>query len=88
MTTKDFLEKTVWQLFLNYNAFVYPEYEIYTAAGIQRKRYTGFWPLNPYQVDFEEDPMGRMVVHFYFRNGTESNDIEFGCVEARRLSIC
>jgi HK97 family phage portal protein len=69
MTTRDFLEKTVWLLFLNYNAFIYPMYEVYQAGGVYRKRYTGFYPLNPSQVTFEQDPAGRLYVRLYFRQG-------------------
>ena len=25
MTTRDFLEKVIWQLYMNYNAFIYPK---------------------------------------------------------------
>jgi HK97 family phage portal protein len=69
MTTRDFLEKTVWLLFLNYNAFIYPMYEVYKAGDVYRKRYTGFYPLNPSQVVFEQDPAGRLYVRLYFRQG-------------------
>lgn len=69
MTTRDFLEKTIWLLFLNYNAFIYPMYEVYPDGDIYRKRYTGFYPLNPSQVVFEQDPSGRLFVHFYFKQG-------------------
>lgn len=69
MTTRDFLEKTIWLLFLNYNAFIYPMYEVYQDGDIYRKRYTGFYPLNPSQVVFEQDPSGRLFVHFYFKQG-------------------
>lgn len=69
MTTRDFQEKLIWLLFLNYNAFVYPMYEVYQESGVYRKRYTGFYPLNPSQVVFEQDPTGRLYVHFYFKQG-------------------
>ena len=71
MTTRDFLEKVVWLLFLNYNAFIYPMYEIYNEAGVARKRFTGFYPLNPYQVDFEQDDAGRLYAHMYFKQGDD-----------------
>lgn len=72
MTTRDFLEKIIWLLYLNYNSFIYPEYQTYKASdGVRRKRFVAFWPLNPYQVDFEQDPAGRIVLHFYFRNGQD-----------------
>jgi len=72
MTTRDFLEKTVWLLFLNYNCFIYPAYEITPdAKGIDRKRYTGFYPLNPTSVVFEEDAAGLIYAHFYFKRGQD-----------------
>lgn len=69
MTTRDFQEKIIWLLFLNYNAFIYPMYEVYQDGDVYRKRYTGFYPLNPTQVVFEQDPSGRLFVHFYFKQG-------------------
>lgn len=72
MTTRDFLEKTIWLLYLNYNAFIYPVFEVYRdSKGIMRKKYKAFYPLNPTQVSFEQDPRNRMFVHFYFRNGQD-----------------
>lgn len=69
MTTRDFLEKLVWLLFLNYNCFIYPMYEVYQDGQVYRKRYIGFYPLNPTHVVFEQDPSGRLYVHMYFRQG-------------------
>lgn len=70
MTTKDFIEKIMWLLYLNYNAFIYPVYEIYKdAKQTSRKRYTAFYPLNPNQVSFERDPAGKLYCHFYFDRG-------------------
>lgn len=28
MTSKDFIEKIIWQLYLNYNCFIYPIYKV------------------------------------------------------------
>jgi HK97 family phage portal protein len=71
MTTRDFLEKVVWQLFLNYNAFIYPVYSLVTdgRGGISRK-YTSFYPLNPIQVEFLQDTTDVLFVKFYFFNGS------------------
>jgi HK97 family phage portal protein len=69
MTTRDFLEKVIWLLFLNYNCFIYPMYEVYQEGDVYRKRFTGFYPLNPTQVVFEQDPTGRLYAHLYFRQG-------------------
>lgn len=72
MTTKDFLEKIIWLLYLNYNCFIYPMYDTYKdAQGTWRKNFTGFYPLNPTQVVFEQDPNGKIYAHFYFRNGQD-----------------
>ncbi len=72
MTTRDFLEQTMWQLEMNYNSFVYLKYDIYEdTGGILRKNYTAAYPLNPTQVDFEEDSAGRMFIRFRFAKGFE-----------------
>ncbi|QNO16656.1 phage portal protein [Alkalicella caledoniensis] len=71
MTTRDFLEKVIWQLYLNYNCFIYPMYEIITKNGRQTKEYTGFYPLAPTQVDFLQDSSGTLFVKLTFSNGTD-----------------
>lgn len=69
MTTRDFLEKSTWLLYLNYNAFIYPQYTIQKYKGQDTKTYTAFYPLNPIQVDFLQDSAGKIFVQLYFRNG-------------------
>lgn len=70
MTTSEFIEKIVWLLFMNYNAFIYPTYSTYEDYnGNQQVYYTGFYPLNPSQVDFLQDPIGTIYIKFYFGNG-------------------
>ena len=71
MTTSDFLQKVVWQLFTNYNAFIYPTYEIRKDEKTDRssKYYTGFYPLNPTNVTFLQDAVGRIFLEFTFGNG-------------------
>lgn len=72
MTTSEFIEKTIWLLFMNYNVFIYPTYETYTDYnGNSQIYYTGFYPLNPSQVDFLQDPSGTMYVKFYFSGGQD-----------------
>lgn len=71
MTTGNFLEKVIWLLFLNYNCFIYPMYEVYEDGQVYRKRFTAFYPLNPTQVVFEQDPSGRLYAHMYFRQGED-----------------
>ncbi|WP_218838240.1 phage portal protein [Bacillus sp. FJAT-45350] len=69
MTTRDFIEKTIWLLFMNYNAFIYPTYDIVTKNGVSRREYTGFYPLNPTQVDFLQDESGRLFIKLTFNTG-------------------
>lgn len=70
MTTRDFLEKIVWLLFMNFNVFIYPMYTVQTSAeGIESRNYSGFYPLNPYQVDFLQDPTGTLYVKLFFSSG-------------------
>lgn len=74
MTTSEFLEKTVWLLLLNYNAFIVPTYEVWIddKTGAERRKYDALYPLNPIQVDFIEDGAGRLYCHFYFWNGYDT----------------
>ena len=65
MTTSDFLEKIIWLLFLNYNAFIYPEYD-------NTGRLVGLWPLNPSEVDFLQAPNNELYIQLRFLNGYTS----------------
>ena len=70
MATRDFIEKIIWLLYMNYNAFIYPVYELKTnRRGNAYRDYTGFYPLNPSQVDFMQDTSGRLFVKLWFANG-------------------
>ena len=70
MTTRDFIEKIVWLLFMNYNAFIYPTYESgYDSNGFSYVNYTAFYPLNPTQVDFLQDSSGKSFVQMHFASG-------------------
>lgn len=71
MTTTEFLEKTVWMLMLNYNAFIIPTYYTWVdeKTGAERRYYDSLYPINPTQVDFIEDASGRLFVKFWFWNG-------------------
>lgn len=70
MTTRDFIEKIIWQLFMNYNCFIYPTYEVQTdSRGNTTRYYTGFYPLNPTIVTFLQDTTGKLYVEMYFANG-------------------
>ena len=73
MTQSDFIERIFWQLFLNYNSFIVPTYEItYDGQGNRKKKYTGLWPIQPTQVDFLQDASGELYVCFRFASGYET----------------
>lgn len=69
MTTSEFIEKVIWLLFMDYNCFIYPTYDVYTEGGNQQTYYTGFYPLKPSQVDFLQDPTGTLLIKLRFSNG-------------------
>lgn len=71
MTTSEFLEKTIWLLLMNYNAFIVPTYYTWVddKTGAERRYYEALYPINPTQVDFIEDASGRLFVKFWFWNG-------------------
>lgn len=71
MTTKDFLEKCTWIYEKKYNCFIYPKYELKDVPGGTTRYYTGFYPLNPIEVDFLEDIEGKLYIKFYFANGDD-----------------
>lgn len=73
MTTSEFLEKTMWLLLLNYNAFILPTYYVWEdEQGNQKRYYDGLYPLKPTQVDFIEDAGGRLFVKMRFENNFET----------------
>ena len=72
MTTRDFIEKLIWLLYMNLNAFVYPTYDLVTSNGVTRKEYTGLYPLNPTRVEFLQDSTDTMFVKFTFASGLQS----------------
>lgn len=56
MTTNEFIEKIIWLLYINFNCYILPTYEIATdPEGRLYKTYTGFYPLNPMRVTYYED---------------------------------
>lgn len=70
MSTKEFLEKIIWLLYINYNCFIYPTYELVTdSKGYTSRYYTGFYPLNPTRVDFLQDPSGTLFCKLTFAGG-------------------
>nr|DAU64707.1 MAG TPA: portal protein [Bacteriophage sp.] len=73
MTTSEFLEKTMWLLLLNYNAFILPTYYVWTDKdGTERRIYDGLYPLKPTQVDFIEDGDNQLYVKMRFENNFET----------------
>lgn len=73
MTTSEFLEKIIWQLFFNYNAFIIPTYFIWEdEQGNVKRYYDGLYPVQPYQVDFIEDASGRLFIKMRFANDYET----------------
>lgn len=72
MTTSEFIEKVMWMLMLNYNAFIVPTYYTWEDTTGAKRRYDALYPLNPIQVDFIEDAAGRLFTKFVFMNGYET----------------
>lgn len=73
MTTSEFLEKIMWLLLLNYNAFILPTYYVWTDKnGEEQRAYDGLYPLKPTQVDFIEDGSGQLYVKMRFENNFET----------------
>lgn len=64
MTTSDFVEKIVWQLYFHYNAFVCPTWD-------RNGNLEGLYPIQPVQVDFMQDAKGEYFVKMRFANNYE-----------------
>lgn len=88
MTTSEFLEKITWLLLLNYNVFILPTYYVWEEEEIdesgnriivERRRYESLYPIKPIQVDFLEDPTGKLFVKFWFADG-ENTTIPYDSV--------
>jgi len=70
MTTRDFIEKVIWLLYMNYNAFIYPVFNLIPdGKGGYTRNYTAFYPLNPSQVTFLQDPTRQLFVELHFASG-------------------
>lgn len=70
MDTGSFLEKVIWLLYLNYNAFIYPTFTVKRDAnGGEYRTYTGLYPLQPKIVEYLQDITGAMFIRFTFRSG-------------------
>lgn len=71
MTTSEFIEKCTWILYLNYNCFIYPQYELIkdVETGKLKRNYLGFYPLNPTEVDFLVDLKNNYYIKLTFGSG-------------------
>lgn len=73
MTQADFIEKIFWQLFLNYNAFIIPTYDVlFDKDGSKQKKYNGLWVVQPSQVIFLQDAADKLYIKFIFANNYET----------------
>jgi hypothetical protein len=71
-TTKDFFANVEWLRRKNFNAFIYPQYEIQKdIKGNELKKYTAFFPLNPTSTEIGvSDEQQIYEVRFYFEDGS------------------
>jgi HK97 family phage portal protein len=65
MTTTDLIERVTWQLYLNYNAFIVPQW---SADG----RLEALYPVQPVNVSFLQDASGSLFVQLTFASGYQS----------------
>lgn len=74
MSTSEFIEKLVWNLFFNYNSWVIPTYYTWTDPqnGQERRKYTGLYPVQPIGVEFQQDATNRLWVKLSFANNYET----------------
>lgn len=71
MTTGELLEKTIWNLYSDYNAFLIPVYEVWKEGKKERRIYKELYPVKPMEVTFIEDKSGTLFVKMKFYNGFE-----------------
>ena len=73
MTTSEFIEKVVWNLFLNYNSFIIPTFTSWIDEnGNEQRNYNGLYPVQPTGVEFQQDPAGTLYVKMSFANNYET----------------
>lgn len=73
MTRSEYIEKIIWSLLSNLNAFIIPTYYLWEDEnGNFTRVYTGLYPVQPRQVDFIEDASGTMYIKFRFANNHET----------------
>lgn len=71
MTTSEFIEKKLWLLMMNYNAFIIPIFDSDFSTGTERRTYHAMYPINPSRVEFLQEPTGTMLIHFFFPSGAD-----------------
>ena len=69
MTTSYYIEKMMWNLFLNYNAFAYPMWE--------NGKLVSITPLQPTNVEFFMTPNNQLLVDMEFKNGYIGRNIPY-----------
>lgn len=73
MTTSEFIEKVVWSLFFNYNSFIIPTFTSWIdEKGNEQRNYTGLYPVQPTNVEFQQDSAGTLYVKMTFANDYET----------------
>lgn len=74
MTTSEFIEKFVWNLFFNYNSWIIPTYYVWADPKTKQevRRYTGLYPVQPTGVEFQQDATNRLWVKLTFANNYET----------------
>lgn len=72
MTTGDFIEKVVWQLYFNYNSFIVPVY--------QDGHLQALYPIQPTRVDFLQDNSGSLFIKFQFANNNYECTLKYSDV--------
>ncbi|SFM09245.1 phage portal protein [Pelosinus propionicus] len=71
MSTSDMLQKIIWTLYKNYNAFIYPAYNLVpNNRGGYSKEYTGIYPLDPINVTFLQDEADQLFIKMDFAGGS------------------
>lgn len=70
MTTSDFIEKIVWLLYFNFNAFIIPSWEVNDRTGARTLK--ALTPVQPSNVEFLEDLSGELLIKMHFRNQYET----------------
>lgn len=74
MTKSEFIEKIMWNLLFNYNAFIVPVYYVWRdeKTGAERRIYTALYPVQPTQVDFIQDAADILYIKMRFANNYET----------------